>query len=483
MIAATPNSFPKQLFAGFSVLLLGSIAGAIYFDQYLFFLLPAAALFGFITIVDYPKLYYFLLLVLPISFEFKITRSLALNLPSEPIMVVLFLLLIVLWIKDRNLISWSFLRHPIIVLLMLHIGWLLVLQLYTVDAVVSIKFWLAKLWFVGVGVFLTATLVPTRQAFMRVFWLLFVPIIGATLVVLIRHAITGFSFEAVNFTVMPMFRNHVNYAALLTLFLPWAWYARRWYPKGSAARNWITFGIVVLLAGTFFSYTRAAWVALVGALGAYVLIRWHALRWASLAAFVISLLLIAHLANDNKYLDYAPDYATTIYHSELGDHLEATVSLQDVSSAERVYRWVAAFHMFKDRPLTGYGPGNFYPHYMEHTVLSFRTYVSDNPERSTVHNYYLLMLVEQGFIGFILFMLLVFVILFTGENIYHSSRNTKDKQYVMALLLSVIIVFIHILVSDLIEVDKIGVLFFMALALLINQHLQNQSSFESAAQD
>lgn len=480
---ASPNKFPLQLFIGFSLLLLGSIAAGISLNQYLFFLFPAAALIAFVTVVDYPKLYYFLLLVLPISFEFKVTRSLALNLPSEPIMVFLFLLLLVLWVKDRNLISWAFIRHPIMVLLLLHLTWILALQLYTVDHLVSIKFWLAKLWFVGVGVFLTASLIRTRQDFLKAFWVLYIPIIVATLVVLGRHALTGFSFEEVNYTVMPIFRNHVNYAALLTLFLPWAWFARLWYPKGSSTRNWILFGILVLLAGTFFSYTRAAWVALVGALGAYLFIRWYVLRWFTIAAFAASLLLIWYLGDDNRYLDYAPNYETTIYHNELGDHLEATVSLQDVSSAERVYRWVAAFHMFQERPFTGYGPGNFYPYYKEHTVLSFRTYVSDNPERSTVHNYYLLMLVEQGIIGFILFMLLVFMILFTGENIYHATKDPREKQYVMALLLSAVIVFIHILVSDLIEVDKIGVLFFIALALLVNQSLKNRGLLESTTQD
>lgn len=482
MITA-PNKFPLQLFAAFSALLLGSLAAGIYLEQYLLFLLPAAALFAFVTLADYPKIYYFLLLILPISFEFKLTRSLALNLPSEPIIIFLFLLLIVLWIKDKALISFAFLKHPIILLLGLHLIWILVLQLYTVDHVVSIKFWLAKLWFVAVGIFLTAVLVRSRDDFKKVFWCLYIPIIGSTLVILGRHAATGFSFEEVNYTVMPIFRNHVNYAALLTLFLPWAWYARQWYSKGSSARNWITFGILVLVAGTFFSYTRAAWVALVGALGAYLLIRWYVLRWFTLVAFVASLALIWHLGEDNRYLDYAPNYETTIYHSELGDHLEATVSLQDVSSAERVYRWVAAFHMFQEQPLTGYGPGNFYPHYKEHTVLSFRTYVSDNPEKSTVHNYYLLMLVEQGIIGFILFMLLVFVILFTGENIYHATKDKHDKQYVMALVLSLVIVFIHILVSDLIEVDKIGVLFFMAMALLVNQSLKNKGLLKPTAQD
>ena len=137
--------------------------------------------------------------------------------------------------------------------------------------------------------------------------------------------------------------------------------------------------------------------------------------------------------------------------------------------------------MFKDRPWTGYGPGNFYPYYKEHTVLSFQTYVSDNPEKSTVHNYYLLMLVEQGVVGFLIFMGLVVVLLVYGERIYVRTMDPQNRQYVMALLLSVVIVLVHILVSDLIEIDKVGTLLFFAMALLVNQDLANKGLLKPTA--
>ena len=44
---------------------------------------------------------------------------------------------------------------------------------------------------------------------------------------------------------------------------------------------------------------------------------------------------------------------------------------------------------------TGSGPGTFYPVYQHYTDNAFRTYVSDNPEQSTCHNYYLQTFAEQ----------------------------------------------------------------------------------------
>ena len=47
---------------------------------------------------------------------------------------------------------------------------------------------------------------------------------------------------------------------------------------------------------------------------------------------------------------------------------------------------------------------NFYPNYQARTVRSFTTYVSDNPERSGIHNYYLMTAVEQGIPGLLVYL-------------------------------------------------------------------------------
>lgn len=480
MIKALPERFPLALFGAFTLLLLASLFVGIAMTEYVLFAIPALALFAFLTIADYPKIYWLLFALLPLSTEIAVTDNVSTNLPTEPVMVTLFLVLIVLWVRNRDFIAPAFLRHPITIALLIHLSWILLTQLYTVDNVVSLKYFLAKSWYIGVFYFLTSVLIKGREQFTKAFWVLFIPLIVVTLIVLVRHAIFGFAFDMVNKTVTPFFRNHVNYAAMLTVVFPFAWYVRKWYPKGSHRRNFLTFGLAVLLAGVFFSYTRAAWVALVASAIIYYVFNWRMIKVAVVGGLLAMGGFIWYMAYDNKYLDYAPDYEHTIYHDELGEHLEATLALQDVSSAERFYRWVAAFHMFKDRPWTGYGPGNFYPYYKEHTVLSFQTYVSENPEKSTVHNYYLLMLVEQGMVGFLIFMAMVIVVLIYGERIYIKTKDFRDRQYVMALLLAVVIVLVHILVSDLIEVDKIGTLLFFAMALLVNQDLKNRGLLKPA---
>nr|HMS52740.1 O-antigen ligase family protein [Chitinophagales bacterium] len=154
------------------------------------------------------------------------------------------------------------------------------------------------------------------------------------------------------------------------------------------------------------------------------------------------------------------------YHANLEDHIIATFQGKDISFAERVYRWVAAGHMIGERPLTGFGPGNFYNSYRPYTVERFKTYVSDNLEKSGVHCYYLMLAADQGLPGLLLFALMIYYTFIRGQNLYHRLDDPKQKAFVLVFLQIVAIVLINLLVSDLIEVDKIGTIFYTAISII-----------------
>ncbi|MEM1215959.1 MAG: O-antigen ligase family protein, partial [Bacteroidota bacterium] len=139
---------------------------------------------------------------------------------------------------------------------------------------------------------------------------------------------------------------------------------------------------------------------------------------------------------------------------------------------ERLYRWVAAGHMTSERPWLGWGPGNFYNFYKSFTVTSFQTYVSDNPEQSGIHNYYFMLIVEQGLPGLLLFLVLLFYFLIRGEQTYHALAAYPDRQrMVLIALLSTIVIATFLIINDLIETDKVGPFFFINLAILVNQEI------------
>lgn len=295
-------------------------------------------------------------------------------------------------------------------------------------------------------------------------------------VVLIRHAGIGFSFKDVHTVMGPFYRNHVMYASIIVCFLPFLWYARNWIvSQWTGILFWIA-ALAVLLMGVQFSYTRAAYISIFLAMGAWLIIKWRLMVPALLVSFTFAVILTGSLAYKNTFLDYAPKYERTISHTRFSNLVEATYKLEDISTMERVYRWVAGAVMISEKPLVGFGPGNFFFFYKSYSVLRFKTYVSDNPDNSGIHNYYLMVATEQGIPGLLIFLALCFYTLIHGEQVYHQTPNGWRKRTVMAALLSTIIIFALLLINDMVETDKVGAFFFLNMAIIVRMDLLNKQA-------
>jgi O-antigen ligase len=220
------------------------------------------------------------------------------------------------------------------------------------------------------------------------------------------------------------------------------------------------------LVALFFSYSRGAWIAGLAGMLSFLSIRYRFFPALTLFFTVLICAAFIYFSGSNRYLDYRPDFDRTIYHRDFREHLKATYRLTDLSTAERFYRWIAAYRMTDGHYLFGYGPNSFYPEYKAYTVTAFRTYVSDNPERSTVHNYFLLLLIEQGLPGLFIFIFLLITAFRKAGELYHrpgSAFRTIVAGAIAAILGMIIVLN---LLSDLIETDKIGSIFFIALGML-----------------
>jgi O-antigen ligase len=464
----------QQFFAVYALTLLGSLFAGIALEMYYLAALPAALLLVYLAVVDLKAIFLLLLFSIPLSTELFLPNGFALEVPTEPFMVGLMLAGFLLLLRHAKEFDGQFLRHPLTMLLLLHLGWIAVSALLSNQFVVSLKFLLAKLWYIATFFFLASRMLDGERDIKRFFWAVFLPLMLTIIIITARHASYGFTFSDVRWVLSPFYRNHVSYAAIVVLFVPFVWFVRLWYPRGSWRRRLIFWSLPLLLIAIQLSYTRAAYVGLVAAIGAYFIIQWRLTRWVVIAALIAAVIGLSYVVANNRYLDYAPNYETTISHKDFGNLVEATYQLEDISTMERLYRWVAGFNMTAAEPLFGFGPGNFYFFYKSYTVTSFTTYVSDNPERSGIHNYYLMTLVEQGIPGLIIFLLLLFTALTYGERIYHRAKDPRHRHIAMMAILCIIIISVMQLINDLLETDKVGPFFFMSLAMLINIDLRER---------
>jgi O-antigen ligase len=470
LLRLRPTDASQWLFLSFVGLLVagGALAGL---RQQPMLVLPALAVLALgLVLTRWQWLYYALFLTLPFSREVALPGGLSMDVPSEPLMLALLVCVPVALLLGPGSLQqlprreW---RHPLLVLPLLMLVWSALDIYFSTNTLKSFKYVLAKCWYLVP--FMLGSLLLLRRPVD--FWRLAACYVAAAVVslawVLPRHASISFSFARTNWAIQPFYRNHVIYATVLALLLPLAWGLARQAP--TPWRRWWLVAGGVLLFGLITSYTRASWLSLPVAGLFYGVLRLRLTRVLLLGVALGVAGSVVYFASSDNFMRFAPDYEKTIWHgNNLAAHLESTYTLQDVSGMERVYRWVAAAHMIADKPLVGSGPATFYPEYKRYTVSSFRTYVSHNYEHSTAHNYFLLLLAEQGVPGFVLFCALITTALLTAERLYHASAQRPEvRRVVLAVSLSLVIILCHLFLNELVEVDKIGSVFFVALAMLV----------------
>lgn len=453
---------------------------AIYFNFDLLFVIPFAIIFIGLALLNFKTLYFLLLLAMPMSIEFNI-GVLGLDVPSEPIVMLLAACTFLFILINKNKGDNSAFKHIISLIIIAQFLWSTYILLFSTDVILSIKYLLAKSWYLLGFYVATMLFIKTEKDFKRFFWCLFIPTFISVIYVIIKHATLQFSFDNITKSVHPIYRNHVNYAVFITMILPFIFLGKSWYSKHSFRHKILKYAIPIFLAAIYLSFTRGAWLATIAMLIYIIVIHFRLTKIVLFVSFVSALVFSVYILSDNRYLKYSPDFEHTIYHDELSEHLSSTFEMEDMSTVERFYRWIAAVKMVKKNPLVGVGPNNFVTNYKKYTVSSYETYISDNEERSTVHNYFLLLLTEQGFPALLLFVCLICAILITAENTYHRVESNQ-KKYVLTIILCIVVFLINNTLSDLVEANKVGSLFLICIGLLVN-FSTNQMQIQQTEKD
>lgn len=447
------------------------VLSGIWWETTFLFMLPGILLGTAWLLADLRQVFYLLLFFIPLSIEVNFSDSLGSDLPTEPLIIFMTVAFLLLALHRPHRVG---LTHVFDLLLFIHLTWIACSTLFAEIPLIALKFTIAKTWYILTFYGMGRIFLSSPKSWRIAIWCLLIPLAITHIIILFKFSAYGFSFKDVNAVVGPFNRNHVTFAALAVVFLPFGWHLFRLYRNHKLIHYFIFFLLVIILMGVQVSYTRAAYIALIAGIGSVFLIRYR-LIIPTLAIATIGIIIFgASLVKNNRFLEFAPDYNKTISHFDFDDLLTATIKFQDISTMERVYRWVAGSYMIGERPWTGFGPNNFYPNYKERTVRSFTTYVSDNPERSGIHNYYLMTAVEQGIPGLIFYLILIFGVLIVGERIYHRTTDVHRKGMVSTVLASLVVIHVMQTMNDLLETDKVGPFFFMSIAILANIDRLNQ---------
>ncbi len=464
----------------------------IYKEQFIFSALPLVLLVviaAFLTLdILLLGIVFFVPLSIPLS---EVVSGLPIDmfLPTEPLLAgILLMFFLKLFLNNR--FDKKIFRHPVSIAIYAYLGWMLITSITSTMPAVSIKHFVSRLWFIVAFYFLTAELFKNEKNAKK-YMLLY--IYGLSIVIcyaLFRHVKYGiFDEKIAHWSANPFYKDHTSYGALIAWYLPPVISLALF--KEYSPRQKAIYGAfaALLIIGLVTSYSRAAWVSLIGAFGLWTLIKLKIKFSVVVTGAVVLGALIFVFGNDvQRSLQKNSQESST----NLSDHVRSISNVSsDASNLERLNRWNCAIRMFQEKPVFGWGPGTYMFHYGPFQVSHEKTIISTRKgDMGNAHSEYLGPMAEQGFMGMILYSLIIILTMITGIRAIKNTHHKEMKMLGMAALLGLFTYYLHGFLNNFLDTDKASAPYWGFTALLVvmdlyysknnskNKEHKSQTSFE-----
>ena len=276
----------------------------------------------------------------------------------------------------------------------------------------------------------------------------------------------GFSEEAGHWVMWPFFKDHTSYGAILALCIPivvWLIYES----KKTSHKYLLAIVLIVVLIGLYFSYTRAAWLSVLGAFIVLLLYRYKIkFKWL-VSLGVLPIIYIAVNFTDLSYLVQKNDAEHTT--ENFSERVESMSNISsDASNLERLNRWNCAIRLFKERPFFGWGPGTYSFVYAPFQDAKDITIISTNfGDGGNAHSEYLGPLAEQGVLGILIMLILVITIFYLTGQFYIKTDVKFDKNLCLMIILSLTTYFTHGILNNYLDTDKASIPIWGLIAIFV----------------
>ena len=434
-------------------------------DVYWFFLLPIALVILVYYLISLDKILLFITFLTPFAVELRgVEGGLGVSLPTEPLMFGVLLLFVANLLLDRSYDKKAS-SHPISYIIYTILFWTFFTSLTSELPVVSFKYLLSRLWFI-VPFYFVAVVMFKKISNIKWFMLLYMAALSIIVIyTVIQHAKYGFSEDAGHWVMSPFYNDHTAYGAILAMFLP-VGVGFLFYPgMTKTARFFIFISLSILLVGIVLSYSRAAWLSVIVAIGvlAVVLLRIKFYVLALSFLFIVGTFFTFQHQILDKLSKNKQDSS-----GNLTEHVQSISNISsDASNLERINRWQAALRLFEERPIVGWGPGTYQFVYSPFQSSQEKTIISTNlGDKGNAHSEYLGALADMGILGMLLVILLITFVIITGLSVYKRG-DTNVKFLSLIALLGLITYFAHGFLNNFLDSDKLSVPFWGFIAVIV----------------
>ena len=199
--------------------------------------------------------------------------------------------------------------------------------------IVSIKFLLARIWFVAGLYFLTAKLFSEGKNIEKYVWLYVISLVVVIFYTLNRHLGYGlWNKQVANFVCNPFYKDHTSYGAALAMYIP---FLTMFSFGGFVTRKIKIVSMIfllILLIGFVLSYTRAAWLSMIVAIVVYGIVKLR-IRFKPLFITFITLLVLFIAFQDQIFMSLENNSQQSS--ADLKTHLSSITNItSDASNLE-----------------------------------------------------------------------------------------------------------------------------------------------------
>jgi O-antigen ligase len=459
-----------------SAVFLAAMGVGIYFEHYEVLLIPAAltVLWAAFFKLDYLILFIAFCTPFSINLEQLEVGGVGMYLPTEPLLFGVLVLFIFKLLSGKS-IDQAIFKHPISFLLYAYLGWMAITCVTSEYPIVSLKYLTTRLWFI-VSFYFIAVHIFRQRAMMNSYLLLyFFSLTWVIVYTVVRHAQFGFDKDSAHWVMEPLFKDHTSYGAVLAMFFPIVIALLMQRNMNVLMRVLLTIGFIVLTVGLVLSYTRAAWISIIGAAAilAVMMLRIQ-LKQLMLAASLAAGILFIGWDDIVMSLEQNKQESS----DDLNEHVSSISNVSsDASNLERLNRWNCAVELFKERPVVGWGPGTYQFVYAPYQRSKDRTIISTNQgDGGNAHSEYLGPLCEQGVLGAVWILALLYGITHLAFRLFYSLEQGDTKRLVAGAYLGLMTYFIHGVLNNYLDTDKASVPFWGFIAILVAVDLYHSKS-------
>ena len=338
---------------------------------------------------------------------------------------------------------------------------------------ISLKQWVTRIWFiVPYYFFLGHLFLRNPKNAIRFLWFFLVPLIIACCYTIVIHSQYGFTKKTSTWVMFPLFKEHTSYGAVLALFYPAAIYLAfrktSWVLKAISSLL-----LVILTVALVLSYTRAAWLSLVGAGLVYLIYLFRMSK--SLVWTLVGIVCIITALNFSM-ISSKFERNTTDSSDDLNEHVASVTNVStDASNLERINRWKCALRMFQERPLLGHGPGTYMFLYAPYQKPSEKTIISTNGgNRGNAHSEYLGPLAESGILGLATFLGLIISVVVVSIKTYQRIGEPRVKGMLRLAFLGLITYYLHGFLNNFLDMDKASAPFWGFTAIIASLSIRHR---------